>query len=229
MKSRAIILLLALAGILSACQKEIKLERKKINVTEEDSNWRIRLSHSVFSFPETSIEKACMVYNDKVEGIVEDIHSNFIENAKGLVASLDSAGIETAARYELFLTDSVYMADDKFISVLVQSYQMLGGANGNTEYYALNYDLATGKFLNKTDIIDASKAAEINTLLKSHLLDPDQCYTFEEPTIDNCSAINLSPTTVEFTYAKYILGPGACGPATISIPREKLNHALKIK
>lgn len=29
MKSRAIILLLALAGILSACQKEIKLERKK--------------------------------------------------------------------------------------------------------------------------------------------------------------------------------------------------------
>ena len=57
MKSRAIILLLALAGILSACQKEIKLERKKINVTEEDSNWRIASAIPYSPSPKLPLKK----------------------------------------------------------------------------------------------------------------------------------------------------------------------------
>ena len=122
----------------------------------------------------------------------------------------------------------MYIADDKFISVLVRSYEMLGGANGNTDYYALNYDLATGKFLNLKDLLDLSKAEDINALLQKYLQDPDGCYTFEKPTVDNCSAVNLSPESVIFTYGKYILGPGACGEATIAVPRSELSHCLKV-
>lgn len=227
MKTKLILFSVAVLALVS-CQKEIRLQSERIHTIESEPHWEISLSHSVFSFTEPAVEKACVAYNDEIQGLVAGIHAAFVERARTLYAELDSAGIAPAAPFELYLSDSVYIADDKFISVLVRSYEMLGGANGNTDYYALNYDLVTGKFLNLKDLLDLSKADDINALLQKYLQDPDGCYTFEKPTVDNCSAVNLSPESVIFTYGKYILGPGACGEATIAVPRSELSHCLKV-
>ena len=99
---------------------------------------------------------------------------------------------------------------------------MLGGAHGMTNFYAINYDVKTQKFLTNKDILNLDKAADINALLKANLKDPDKCFTFEAPTVDNVTCINLTLHTVDFTYAQYILGP-------YSIPKEKMKDMLVIK
>ncbi len=227
MKTKILLFILAIC-VLESCQKEAKLEMKKIKTTETETQWEIHLEHSVFSFTEAAVEKSCAIFNDEIGGLVNGIHAAFIEQCKEQIASLDSVGIKTSGKYELFISDTVYMASDKFISVLVEAYEYFGGANGNTNYYALNYDIKNNKFITNNDLLDHNKSREINALLKTYLKDPEHCYTFEKPRLDISSAINFSPNSLEVTYGKYILGPGACGPITISVPLEKLHGMVKI-
>ena len=42
---------------------------------------------------------------------------------------------------EMFVKDSVFVADGNYISLRFEIYVILGGANGETKYYTLNYDL----------------------------------------------------------------------------------------
>lgn len=225
MKTKIFTLILAVLA-LSACHKEIKLDVKQIRETEKNEQWDIQITRPVFSTTDANTENSCVKFNDEITGLVNGIHAAFIEQAKEQNASLDSAGMPQVAPYQLYITDSVFLADVNYISVLVSSYEMLGGANGITNFYGINYDVKAQKFLDKKEIIDYTKAAEINALLKENLKDPDKCFTFEAPTVDNFTALNFTLHTVEFTYAKYILGPGACGPVTIAVPKTQLKGML---
>lgn len=228
MKTKILILALAVLA-LGACKKEIKLEVKQIHETDKTDQWDIHITRPVFSSTEAEVEKSCVKFNDEITGLVNGIHAAFIEQAKETVAGLDSMGYKQAAPYELMIQDSVFLADKNHISVLVSSYEMLGGANGILNFYGVNYDVKNRKFLDKKDILNLSKSDEINALLKANLKDPDKCFTFDAPTVDNASAVNITLKTVDFTYAKYILGPGSCGTTTISVPREKLTGMLMLK
>lgn len=228
MKTKLISLFFAVLA-LGSCQKEIQLAVKQIHETDKTSQWDIKITRPVFSSTEAEVEKSCTKYNDEISGLINGIHAAFIEQAKETISGLDSIGETQVGPYELLIQDSVFMADDNYISVLISSYEMLGGANGITNFYGVNYDVKNQKFLNKQDILNMDKAAGINALLKENLRDPDKCFTFDAPTIDNVTAINLTPTQVEFTYKKYILGPGSCGTTTISVPRSKLDGMLMLK
>lgn len=225
MKTKFFALVFALLA-LGACKKEIKLDVKQIHESDKTAQWDIHITRPAFSTTETEVEKSCVKFNDEITGLVNGIHAAFIEQAKETIAGIDSMGIKQAAPYELIIQDSVFQADKDYISVLMSSYEMLGGANGITNFYGVNYDVKNQKFLDKKDILNYDKATEINALLKENLKDPDKCFTFEAPTVDNFTALNISLHTVEFTYAKYILGPGSCGPVTISVPKAKLKGML---
>ena len=227
MKTKLFTAMLMVLSI-TACKKEIKLEVKQNKETDKTTEWNITTNRPVFSATEIEIEKSCVKINDEITGLVNGIKAAFQEQAKEQNTSLDSIGQKQAAPYELFITDSVFLADKNYISILMSAYEMLGGANGITNFYGINYNVKTQKFLDKKDILNYEKASDINALLKNNLKDPDKCYTFEAPTIDNCTALNFTLHTVEFTYAKYILGPGACGPVTISVPRAKMQGMLKL-
>lgn len=228
MKTRLFTLVLA-ALALAACKKEIKLEVKQIHETNKTAQWTVDITRPVFSSTEAEVEKSCVKFNDEISGLVNGIHAAFIEQCKETISSLDSIGEKQMTPYELLIRDTVFMADDNYISVRVLSYEMIGGANGITNFYGVNYDVKNQKFINKQDILNTNKAIDINNLLKENLKDPEKCFTFDTPTIDNVNAVNITPSTVVFTYNKYILGPGSCGTATISVPRTKLEGMLILK
>lgn len=227
MNTKLFILLFAVLA-LGACKKEIKLEVKKIHETDKTAQWDIDIHRSVFSFSKPDIEESCAKFNDEITGLIGGIHAAFIEQCNKNIALLDSANYKQVAPYQLNIQDSVFLADKNYISLLVSSYEMLGGANGITNFYGVNYDMKKRRFLNKHDILNYDKAQEINTLLKENLKDPDKCYTFEAPTVENFTALTFTLHTIDFTYAKYILGPGACGPVTISVPKAKMHGMLKL-
>lgn len=228
MKTKFFALVFALLA-LGACKKEIKLDVKQIHESDKTAQWDIHITRPAFSTTETEVEKSCVKFNDEITGLVNGIHAAFMEQAKETIAGLDSIGEQQVGPYELIIQDSVFQADKDYISVLMSSYEMLGGANGITNFYGVNYDVKNQKFLDKKDILNYDKATEINALLKENLKDPDKCFTFEAPTVDNFTALNISLHTVEFTYAKYILGPGSCGPVTISVPKAKLKGMLMVQ
>ena len=208
MKTKLFTLVFAVL-VLGACKKEIKLDVKQIHLTDKTGQWDIKIDRPAFSTTDAETEKSCVKFNDEVNGLINGIHAAFIEQAKENIACLNSAGFKQAAPYELIIEDSVFLADQNYISVRVLSYEMLGGAHGMTDFYAINYD--------------------VNALLKANLKDPDKCFTFEAPTVDNVTCINLTLHTVDFTYAQYILGPYSCGHTIISIPKEKMKDMLVIK
>lgn len=224
------LLTLAFAALaFGACKKETNLEIKQIHDTKQTDQWKMNVTRSVFSAADAGTEKGCTEFNEEISGLVNGIRAAFIEQSKANLAGLDSIGEKQLAPYELLIGDSVFMADRHYISVRLWSYEMTGGANGTNNFYGLNYDVKNQKFLEKSDILNMGKAAGINALLKANLHDPDQCFTFEAPTVENVTAVNITHETIVFTYNKYILGPGACGIATISIPRTQLKDMLALQ
>lgn len=213
---------------LLACQQTMKIKTEKFHTTDQTDRWSIFIKHSICSSNDVSLEKNCTLFNDEIKGLISGIQTVFQEQAKRQIIQLDSLGKKLPIPYELYITDSLFCANDEIISVRIESYQMLGGANGITHFYGINYQVKTQHFLTPKEILNYEKADTINSLLKEYFKDPDRCYTFDSPTLENLTAINLTPNSVEFTYAKYILGPGACGPVTISIPKNKLQGLLKL-
>lgn len=220
MKTKLLTLVFAVLA-LGACKKEMKPDVRQIHLTDKTEQWNISIDRPVFSATDAATEKSCAKLNDEIKGLIDGIHAVFIEQVQEAAQTVPS---------ELFIEDSVFLADRNHISVRVSAYEMLGGAaHGMTRFYAINYDVRTQRFLTQEDILNPDKAADINALLQANLKDPARCFTFEAPTTENVTCINLTPHSVDFTYAQYILGPYACGHTTISIPRAKMKDMLVLK
>lgn len=228
MKTKLFTLVFAVL-VLGACKKEIKLDVKQIHLTDTTGQWDIKIDRPAFSTTDAETEKSCVKFNDEVNGLINGIHAAFIEQAKENIACLNSAGFKQAAPYELIIEDSGVPGRPKLHQCPGIIVRNAGRSPWVTDFYAINYDVKTQKFLTNKDILNLDKAADINALLKANLKDPDKCFTFEAPTVDNVTCINLTLHTVDFTYAQYILGPYSCGHTIISIPKEKMKDMLVIK
>lgn len=228
MQTKILMALLILLGV-AGCKKEIKLEVKQLNESDKTTASEINITRPVFSTTEQDVEQSCVVFNDEITAFVRGAQAAFEEEVKEYVELMDSMKQQQAAPLQLIINDSVFLADENYISIRMLSYQYTGGAHGITNFYGINYNVKTQHFLDKKEIVDYNKATEINALLKENLKDPENCFTQGVPTLENVTAINFNTKNVDFTYGHYILGPYSCGYTTISIPLHKLSGMLLIK
>lgn len=219
---------LAAAFLLSGCHKEIKLAVKQMHEMDKTELWAFTIDRPLFSTTEPSVEESCVVMNDSITNFIERQKNEIKAQAKEFKTVMDSSGQQMVGPFELIVRDSVYMADENYISVRLLTYSFTGGAHGMTNFYGLNYNVKTKKFLSDSEIIDTGKASQINDLLKAHLHNPDSCFT-GAPTIENFTALNFTLRTVDFTYGPYILGPYSCGYTTIAVPGHKMKDLMLIK
>lgn len=213
---------------LTGCKKEIKLEVKQMTETEKNDLWDIDIQRPVFSTTEASVEESCVVFNDKVTGMLATMQDSIRAQAEELKKGLEAMGFPMVGPCALYVRDSVYMADEDYISVRLLVYVMTGGAHGNTLFYGLNYNVKTRQFLTNEEVADYGKTKEIDGLLQSHFVNRDSCFN-EMPTLETASALNFTRNTVDFTYAPYVLGAYACGYAQVAIPRNHMKDALLVK
>lgn len=225
MNMKLLVLTVFVFSLLVGCQPgnvEV-LKEKKSDKTEM---WEILISKSVFSLPDS---KKCDAVNRKVSALVDSLVGDFKMRAMEYNKAFDTIpNGEPMRPLEMFVEDSVFMANDNYISSRLKVYILLGGANGETMYYAVNYDLNHGRFLSKGEILNLEQESEINGLLKKEFKNPDHCFT-DEPTVATCSALNFTGTNLCFTYGKYVLGAGACGNVEVNVDRSILNKLLLIK
>ncbi len=222
-----ILTFLAAAFLVAGCHKEIKLEVKRMHEMDKNNLVAFTIDRPLFSTTEPAVEESCVVFNDSITKFI-DLQKNEVRaQAKEFKMAMDSLGEQMVGPFELIVKDSVYMADEDYISVRLLTYAFTGGAHGMTNFYAFNYNVKTKKFLNNSEILNYNKIPQINDLLKAHLQNPDSCFT-DTPTAENFTALNFARHSVDFTYAQYILGPYSCGYTTIAIPSHKMKELMSI-
>lgn len=225
---KVLFLILVIGVSLTACQKP-QITVQKQNVADSTDNWGVNITYPLFSSTGTAEEKACFAVNDTVFKFIDQLQRNLKMEADtffGLFA--DSISQRPPFSYQLYIEDSVFMATDNYISLRLTIYTFEGGAHGMTNYCAFNYDVKKGKFLMPEDIIDYTKAEEINSLLAKYFDNTENCFT-EIPTLTNgFTALTISPESMCFTYPQYSLGAYACGMAMVTIPDKELQRILKI-
>lgn len=165
--------------------------------------------------------------------LIEPVNSRMGEIIDSLIYDTKSQSISTSSRhrnnfkYELFTTDTVFLASNKIISTRITAYTFSGGAHGATYFYGLNYSPATGRFLKLDDIFEMSASSAINEAIEKHFNNENGCFT-EKPTIEEATTVNISKTSAIFTYKHYLLGAYACGSAVVEVPLEELKNYLKL-
>ena len=216
------------AILLAGCQQG-QVEVSERTFSDETSEYRISAKHAIFSSTDEKVNQACQEMNQAVAEYVESATEQFRTEATGMRRELAADDMKCPVWVsEFHLEDSVFMATSQYISTRLTMYTYNGGAHGQTVHAAFNYDVRNGRFLTNENIVDAAKAESVDAQLKAHFQNPEGCFT-EEPTLEKVAVINLTPTSVCFTFEQYVLGAYACGVAEITVPRKALKEALRIR
>lgn len=229
MKSYILILAVILV-CMGACHRKAEITVQSHTVTDSTRNWLISIEQPVFTSSDAGIAEKCDILNTRVRYLLDSLEQSLKVSADTFFAQFDT---DTAERpfwnFELYIRDSVFMADENYISLRISAYTFQGGAHGMTDFYALNYDMKNGRLLEPRQILDYAKASEIDALLKKNFVNKDNCFT-EQPTLKNgFTALNMTPSALCFTYPQYVLGPYSCGYAEVNVPRPELKNMLKLE
>lgn len=224
------IIVVGLVCVFCGCQTKVqnlnvKHEQLKFNSTD----YEIQIGYPIFSCDDKATDASCCEFNDKIKKFVTELSDNLKEEAVELFQTFaDKPAERPVWKYELMIDDSVFMADNKFVSVRLSVYAFTGGAHGYTSVHSFNYDVKNQKFLTKEDILNYTNDDQITSKLKACFKNPDGCF-IKEPTLDLVNAINFDATSVYFMYEQYVLGPHSCGAAEIVVPRKVLQENILIK
>ncbi|MEG1617887.1 MAG: DUF4163 domain-containing protein [Bacteroidales bacterium] len=226
------ILSVVLATLLVAtgCHQAPKeVETKKIETNAEEADWEITVTKPVFSSTNPELNKQCIPLNEAIGALLGGLEDSLKTDATALFASLEADSISRPLwKYQLFVTDSVFLATERFISVRLTAYTFTGGAHGMTRFYAFNYDVKNQKLLTPEEILNYKQQAAIDKQIQSHFRNPEGCFD-KQPTLPLASVINLNDREVCFTYEHYILGAYYCGTAEVNVPLDKLKGSVILK
>lgn len=221
-------LLAIISGMFAgACHKPGTIGLIEQNITRSPvSNISITDKTTRFTSTDKSLEKSCSVLNDTIDRLVASQVRMIEDDASQLKRMFPDSVDRPSFQYELYLTDSVFMATPDLISLRLTCYQYTGGAHGITQFYSFNYDVKKETLLTPSEILNYTDSLVIDQSIAASFKNPFGCFS-QIPTLSLMSVLNISETDVCFSYEHYILGPYACGTVEVSVPRKEL--PLKIR
>ena len=188
----------------------------------------IKVGKDFLSHKTSEFERGCKVVNEEISRLIDSLQNDLKAQLNQYLQKAREMKEEPMIPFELEVKDSVFMADRHYISVRLAVYTLTGGANGLTEYYAVNYSLKDKKFLNSEGILNYDRSAEIDKQIQRNFKNPENCFS-EVPTLANVTTVNFSGSDICFTYAPLVLGAHYCGAAEIAVPRMLLKGDFLLK
>ena len=226
MRSCIFLALLLVLGI-SGC-KEGTVKTGKDFFSYQTNEFNIMARYPVFTSPRVEVDRGCKVVNGWISHLIDSLQNDLKAQLNQYLQKAREMKEEPMIPFELEVKDSVFMADRHYISVRLAVYTLTGGANGLTEYYAVNYSLKDKKFLNSEGILNYDRSAEIDKQIQRNFKNPENCFS-EVPTLANVTTVNFSGSDICFTYAPLVLGAHYCGAAEIAVPRMLLKGDFLLK
>ncbi|MDR0765848.1 MAG: DUF3298 and DUF4163 domain-containing protein [Odoribacteraceae bacterium] len=203
-----------LVSIACSCARpEANLDVNLVESSAREHHLQSRLALGVVSSADPATDKRCSLFNERIDAFISGLR--------------DSLLADTAATpRELWVSDTLFRATDRYISARLTVYTYSGGAHGMTRFHAFNYDTCEQEFIDNARLLDYTRKAEIEKLLKVRLDNKDGRFTVD-PVLTPSTVINFSAGEMIFTYPPYALGPYSSGAAEIIVPLEALGKAVK--
>ena len=216
-----------LALFFTGCE-EATIKVGKDFLSHKTSEFDIMIAYPVFTSQKAEVVRGCKVVNEEISRLIDSLQNDLKAQLNQYMQKAREMKEEPMIPFELEVKDSVFMADRHYISVRLAVYTLTGGANGLTEYYAVNYSLKDKKFLNSEGILNYDRSAEIDKQIQRNFKNPENCFS-EVPTLANVTTVNFSGSDICFTYAPLVLGAHYCGAAEIAVPRMLLKGDFLLK
>ena len=216
-----------LALFFTGCE-EATIKVGKDFLSHKTSEFDITIAYPVFTSQKAEVERGGKVVNEEISRLIDSLQNDLKAQLNQYLQKAREMKEEPMIPFELEVKDSVFMADRHYISVRLAVYTLTGGANGLTEYYAVNYSLKDKKFLNSEGILNYDRSAEIDKQIQRNFKNPENCFS-EVPTLANVTTVNFSGSDICFTYAPLVLGAHYCGAAEIAVPRMLLKGDFLLK
>ncbi|MBE0478685.1 DUF3298 and DUF4163 domain-containing protein [Candidatus Aerophobetes bacterium] len=124
--------------------------------------------------------------------------------------------------------------NNRYLSFTIKMYYFTGGAHGDEEIYAFNYDMVRNKEIHIEDFLGFSQEAlkKISEISAKDIMSQLQCKGWEEvthlkemvndgaaPVFDNFGNFNFDSYSLIIYFQKYQVAPGAAGLLTVTISR----------
>lgn len=224
-----VIIIAFICFLFTGCSNTVSLKTETITISDKTKEWEIDVVYTQFSSSDDKVQQSYNKLNLEIQHFVDSLQNDFKTSASGFFNSLEDIERERPDwKCPFMAKDTIFMANDRYVSIRFATYTFLGGANGLNKYYAFNYDVQNQRFLSKEDILDSTSQIKINNLLEKDFKNPFSCFT-QMPAFDNVTTINIAPNDIFFTYEQYVLGARVCGDYQTFIPKEELGISLKLK
>ncbi len=215
-----------LALFFTGCE-EATIKVGKDFLSHKTNEFDITIAYPVFTSQKAEVERECKMVNEEISRLIDSLQNDLKAQLNEYLQKASDMKEEPMIPFGLDVKDSVFMADRHYISVRLAVYTLTGGANGLTEYYAVNYSLKDKRFLSPEGILNYDKI-EIDKQIQRNFKNPENCFS-EVPTLANVTTVNFSGNDICFTYNPLVLGAHYCGAAEISVPRMLLKGDLLLK
>lgn len=228
LSKKAIAALTVVLCCIYACSTNEITSQKNSN-SQDSTFWTISSLYSQFAATQNQTNENLTALNTAIQSFVSATEDSLRNNATETFLALERDSIERPAwKFELVINDTVFMANENWISVRLLTYIFTGGAHGITKFYAFNYDLKNQKMLSAEEIIDFNKTTAVNETLVANFKNTSDCF-ITDPSLELVSSINFNESGVCFSYEQYLLGPYSCGVAEVTVPQLDLSDALLIQ
>ena len=168
-----IVVLLAL--FFTGCE-EATIKVGKDFLSHKTNEFDIMIAYPVFTSQKAEVEQGCKAVNEAISRLIDSLQNDLKAQLNEYLQKAREMKEEPMIPFELDVKDSVFMVDRHYISVRLAVYTLTGGANGLTEYYAVNYSLKDKKFLSPEGILNYDTSVEIDKQIQRNFNNPENFF-----------------------------------------------------
>ena len=205
-----------LALFFTGCEKAT-IKVGKDFLSHKTNEFDITIAYPVFTSQKAEVERECKMVNEEISRLIDSLQNDLKAQLNEYLQKASDMKEEPMIPFGLDVKDSVFMADRHYISVRLAVYTLTGGANGLTEYYAVNYSLKDKSFLSPEGILNYDKSVEIDKQIQRNFKNPENCFS-EVPTLANVTTVNFSGNDICFTYNPLVLGAHSVSYTHLTLP-----------
>ena len=204
------------------------------SVQESDKFFRIEGEYPQFKMAATD-------FNQKIASLISGKINNFkkesLDNWKARLETMpvgEPVPQNPPTPFDFIASWQPTQLNNKYLSFVIKIYYFTGGAHGNEEIYAFNYDMLKKKEISINDFFGSSQEAlkKISEVSAQDIISQLQSTGWKEfdnikemvnqgtaPVPENFKDFNFNNYSLIVYFQKYQVAPGAAGSLTVTIPR----------
>ncbi len=207
------------------------------SIQESDSFFSIQAEYPQFQTADPNFNQEIAIL---ISGKIDSFKKESLDNWKARLDTMPGdKPVPKHPPFEFIASWQAAQLNNKYLSLLIKIYYFTGGAHGNEEIHAFNYDIVKKKKIGIEDFflspqealnkISGISAQDITSQLQSRQwkIDDNLKEMLNQgtaPVFDNFKNFNFDSHKLILYFQKYQVAPGAVGSLTVTISRQTLEQ-----